>query len=74
MSGLTLDDCIDNPLLLWLGPIGREVPGHWLIDLNQSCLLIHNVEFVLVDKLVIASAELSNRFIVLIQKGNVAVT
>ena len=73
LNGRTLDDGVDNPLLLWLGAPRSQVPDNGLIDLDQPCLLPDDVELVLVDQLVVPGPELPDRLVVLVQEGDVAV-
>ena len=44
---ITLEDRINNPLLLGACTPCRKVASNWLIDLDKSCLFIDDMEFML---------------------------
>ena len=68
----TLNNSVDNPLLLRLGAVGGEVPRHRLVDLDQARLLVDDVELVLVDKLVVAGTKLADGLVVLVHQSDMA--
>jgi len=71
----TLNDGIDNPLLLRAGAPCSQVSRDRLIDLDQAVFpVVDDVELVLVDKLVVARAQLPDRLIMLVQKRHMAMT
>lgn len=72
-SSPTLEDGVDNPRLVGRAAIGRQVPLHGLVDLDQGRRLIDDDELVLVAEVVPACAELPDRVVVLVEKGVMAV-
>lgn len=68
----TLEDGVHDPLLFWAATPTTEINWDWLIDLEQSGLLINHMKLVLVHELVIARAELTNGLIALIEDGGMA--
>jgi hypothetical protein len=70
----TLNDGINNPLLLRASSPLSEVHRSRLVDLNQSRLLIDDMELVLIGQLVIAGTKLTDSLIVLVKNGRVTVT
>ncbi len=63
----TLENCVDNPNMVIATTICREVPGHWLPNLDQSGLsIVIDDELMLVADVVAASAELPHRFVVIV--------
>lgn len=64
----TLNNRIHNPLLLRLRAPRRQIPRNRLIYLNQPRLLINNMKFMLINKLVVARAQLPYRLVMLVQK------
>ena len=73
-ASLTLDDGIHDPLLLRTRPPRGQIHRHRLVDLDEGGLLVDYVELMLVRDLVIASAQLTDCLIVLVQEGGVAMT
>ena len=71
--GLTLDDGVDDPLLLRAASPSAQVAGNGLVDLDQAGFFVDDVELVLVDQLVVASAQFADRLVVLVHDGDVAV-
>ena len=67
----TLNDGINDPLLVRASTPSTEVPSDGLVDLDEARLLIDNVEFVLVNQLVVSRTQLANGLVVLIHEGNV---
>lgn len=65
----TLEDSIDNPLLVWTGTPFSEISRHRLIDLDKASLLANDFEFVLVNQFVVPSTQFANCLVVLIQEG-----
>lgn len=45
---LTLEQSIDDPLLLWAAPVRTQISGDRLIYLKQAGLFVNDVEFMLV--------------------------
>lgn len=70
----TLDDGIDNPLLLGAAAPGGQVTRDGLVNLDEASIFVDDVELVLVDQLVVAGAQLANGLIVLVHDGDVAVS
>jgi hypothetical protein len=68
----TLEDGIDNPLLIWTGTPLSEISGHRLVYLDETRLLIDNLELVLVNQFMVSSPELANSLIVLIQESHMS--
>jgi len=66
----TLEDGVDNPLLLSAAAPGGQVARHRLVDLDEAGLLVDDVELVLVNQLVVAGAQLTDSLVVLIHNGN----
>ena len=66
----TLEDGIDDPLLIWTGTPLREISRHGLVQLDETRLLIDNLKLMLIDRLVVASPELANSIIVLILESH----
>lgn len=73
-SMLTLNHSVDNPLLLWATTPSSQITWYRLVDLDESSLLIVDVEFVLIGQLVIAGTKLADRLIMLIHEGGVTMT
>ena len=73
MSLLTLNDRIDNPLLILIGSVRREISRHRLINLYERGLTISGPELMLVANLVSSSSQFSRRLIVLVQERYMAV-
>ena len=71
-TSLTLEDRVNDPLLVVARPICREVSWNRLVDLDQCCLSISSPELMFIADLVSACSELADRFVVLIQEGNMA--
>lgn len=69
----TLEYGINDPLLLRTGtPLGK-VLRHGLVDLDESGLLVDDMELMLVGQLVVSSTQFADGFIVLIHDGGMAV-
>jgi hypothetical protein len=62
----TLEDGIDDPLLIWTGTPLREISRNGLVHLDETRLLIDSLKLMLIDQLVVASPELANSLIVLV--------
>ncbi len=71
-KGLTLDDGVDDPLLLRAASPGSQVTGNGLVDLDEAGFFIDDVELVLVNQLVAASAQFPDGLVVLIHDSDVA--
>lgn len=69
-----MEDGVDNPLLLWRSAPSRQISRNRLVDLNQRRLLVDDMKLVLVRELVVASPQLSDSLIVLVQNGGVPMT
>lgn len=67
-----MDDGVYNPLLLGTGAPFSQVPRHRLVDLNQASLFINNVELMLINQLVVSSAELPDGLVMLVHEGDVS--
>jgi hypothetical protein len=68
-----LDDGVDDPLLLGAAAPGGQVARDGLVDLDEACFFVDDVELVLVDQLVVAGAQLADGLVVLVHDGDVAV-
>lgn len=67
----TLENGINDPLLLRTGtPLGK-ILGHGLVDLDEGGLFVDDMELMLVGQLVVSSTQLTDSFIVLIHDGGV---
>jgi hypothetical protein len=70
----TLNDSINNPLLLRTSSPRSKIHRSGLVDLDQSRLLIDDMKLVLISQLVIASTKLTDSLIVLVKDSRVPVT
>jgi hypothetical protein len=52
----TLEDGIDNPLLVWTSAPSSKISRHRLVHLDKTRLLVDNLELVLINKLVVPSS------------------
>lgn len=68
-----LEPSIHNPLLFRTPTISCEIPWHRMVYLNESSLLVDDVKLVFIRQAMVASPELLDRLIVLIQEGSMAV-
>lgn len=68
-----MDDGVDDPLLLGAAAVGGQVARDGLVDLDEACFFVDDVELVLVDQLVVAGAQLADGLVVLVHDGDVAV-
>lgn len=70
----TLEDGIDNPLLLGATTPPTQVRGNRLVNLKQSRFFIDDMELMLIHQFMVTSTQLANRLIVLVQNGRMAMT
>ena len=69
---LTLDDGVDNPLLLRAASPSGQVAGNGLIDLDEASFFVDDVKLMLVDQLVVPSAQFADGLVVLVHDSDVA--
>jgi hypothetical protein len=67
----TLNNGIDDPLLVSTCSPSSQISGDWLINLNQPSLFVDNVELMFVNKLMVARPELSDSLVMLVHKRDV---
>lgn len=70
----TLDNSIHDPLLLRRGTPRSQVDWDRLVNLDESGLLIDNMELMLISQLMITRPQLTDGLIMLIQDGSMSMT
>lgn len=69
----TLENCVDNPNVVIATSICREIPRHRLPNLDQGRFsIVVDDELMFIADVVAAGAQLSHRFVVVVQDGVVA--
>ncbi len=66
----TLEDCIDNPLLLSLRSEPAQISRHRLVNLNQPGLTIDHLELMLVRDLMSPRPQLTDGLIMVVHEGD----
>lgn len=71
---LTLKYCVNNPMLPSVGCVIAQISHFRVMNLNQCCRFVQDLELMLIGEQMITRAEFFDRLIPLIQEHMMAMT
>jgi hypothetical protein len=74
IANSTLNNGIDDPLLVLTSTPCSQIAWNRLIYLDQASLLVDNVELVLVNQLMVTSTKLPDGLVMLVHERNMTVS
>lgn len=74
LGSLTLESCVDDPLLLGGSSIWGEVIWNGVVYLDQSGLLVDDDKLVFISQPMVTCAQLSDGVVILVQESSVAMS